>query len=190
MAVNISYKIFGIVLILVLILVLLTRFSLFEEEPYDRCHDGELIVHMKSTDTNKEVGTITIAPYIQNGKREGMLITPHLYNLPKSSTHGIHIHVNPSCKNKRKLAGGHWDPQNTGKHLGPYNENGHKGDLPVLVVNSNGTATKPILAHKLDSLEELVGHSIMIHEGPDNYSDKPKPLGGGGNRMWCGVITD
>ncbi|NIY58922.1 superoxide dismutase family protein, partial [Francisella orientalis] len=39
-------------------------------------------------------------------------------------------------------------------------------------------------------LEELEGHSLMIHEGGDNYSDTPKPLGGGGTRMWCGVITD
>ena len=28
----------------------------------------------------------------------------------------------------------------------------------------------------------------MIHEGGDNYSDTPKPLGGGGARMACGVI--
>lgn len=118
---------------------------------------------MRSTDTNKEVGTITITPYIQNGKQQGMLINPHLYNLPKSTTHSMHIHINPSCKNKGKSAGGHWDSQHNDKHLGPYNENGHKGDLPVLVVNSNGTATKPVLAPKLNSLEELVEHSLMIH---------------------------
>jgi Cu-Zn family superoxide dismutase len=28
----------------------------------------------------------------------------------------------------------------------------------------------------------------MIHEGGDNYSDQPKPLGGGGARIACGVI--
>jgi Cu-Zn family superoxide dismutase len=186
MVVNTSYKILG----MSLVLVVLSGFSLFEEKQYDRGHDGELIVHMKNTQTNKEVGTVTISPYIQDGKQEGMLITPHLYNLPKSTTHGMHIHVNPSCANNGKSAGGHWDPQNSGKHLGPYNQNGHKGDLPVLVVNPNGTATKPVLAPKLNSLEELEGHSLMIHEGSDNYSDKPKPLGGGGGRMWCGIISD
>lgn len=186
MAIKKSYKIFG----MGITVILLSSFSLFGEKTYDRGHDGELIVHMKNTETNKEVGTITISPYIQNGKQEGMLITPHLYNLPKSSTHGMHIHINPSCDNNGKAAGGHWDPQDNNKHLGPYNENGHKGDLPILVVNSNGTATTPILAPKLDSLEELVGHSIMIHEGSDNYSDSPEPLGGGGGRMWCGIIAD
>ncbi|MED7787705.1 superoxide dismutase family protein [Francisella sp. 19X1-34] len=186
MVVDKPYRILG----LVVALVLLSGFSFFKEKSYDLNHDDELIVHMKSTQTKKAVGTVTISPYIQNGKQEGMLITPHLYNLSKSSTHGMHIHINPSCDDNGKAAGGHWDPQHTGKHLGPYDENGHKGDLPVLVVNPNGTATKPVLAPKLNSLEELEGHSLMIHEGSDNYSDSPKPLGGGGNRMWCGIISD
>jgi Cu-Zn family superoxide dismutase len=28
----------------------------------------------------------------------------------------------------------------------------------------------------------------MIHAGGDNYADQPKPLGGGGERIACGVI--
>jgi Cu-Zn family superoxide dismutase len=28
----------------------------------------------------------------------------------------------------------------------------------------------------------------MIHAGGDNYSDTPKPLGGGGERIACGVV--
>ena len=28
----------------------------------------------------------------------------------------------------------------------------------------------------------------MIHAGGDNYSDQPKPNGGGGARIACGVI--
>lgn len=28
----------------------------------------------------------------------------------------------------------------------------------------------------------------MVHEGGDNYSDDPKPLGGGGARVACGVV--
>lgn len=161
-----------------------------KEKTYDLKHDNELIVHLKDTQTNKEVGTITIAPYVTNGDQEGLLITPHLYNLPPSTTHGMHIHINPSCADGGKAAGGHWDPENTNKHLGPYSDDGHKGDLPVLIVNPDGSATKPVVAPRLASLEELEGHSLMVHEGSDNYSDDPEPLGGGGNRMWCGVIKD
>ena len=35
---------------------------------------------------------------------------------------------------------------------------------------------------------DVAGRSLMIHAGGDNYADAPKPLGGGGNRMVCGVI--
>jgi Cu-Zn family superoxide dismutase len=28
----------------------------------------------------------------------------------------------------------------------------------------------------------------MVHAGGDNYSDQPKPLGGGGDRIACGLI--
>ncbi|MBK2028047.1 superoxide dismutase family protein [Francisella noatunensis] len=184
---NNVYKLLGVGMIT----FLLANCSLMpEKKEYDLNHDFELIVHMKDVKTQKEVGMVTISPYIHDGKQEGMLITPYLYNLPASSVHGMHIHINPSCDDDGMAAGGHWDPDNTGKHLGPYNDNGHKGDLPELVVNADGTATEPIVAPRLDSLEELEGHSLMIHEGGDNYSDTPKPLGGGGTRMWCGVITD
>jgi len=117
--------------------------------------------------------------------RYGLLLTPHLKSLPPG-VHGFHVHTNPSCKNHGLAAGGHLDPFNTGKHLGPY-RNGHLGDLPVLIVNKNGTATIPVLAPRLQT-KDLIGHSLMIHLHGDNYSDKPKKLGGGGERLACGVI--
>ena len=82
-------------------------------------------------------------------------------------------------------AGGHYDPANTGKHLGPLGE-GHKGDLPALTVDSDGRATKDVVAPHL-KVSDVKGHSIMIHAGGDNYSDQPAPLGGGGARIACGV---
>jgi Cu-Zn family superoxide dismutase len=77
-------------------------------------------------------------------------------------------------------AAGHYDPANTGKHLGPHGE-GHKGDLPVLTVDADGRATTDVVA------PDVKGHSIMIHAGGDSYSDQPAPLGGGGARIACGV---
>ena len=37
-------------------------------------------------------------------------------------------------------------------------------------------------------LADVRGKALMIHEGGDNYSDTPKPNGGGGARIACGVI--
>ena len=84
-------------------------------------------------------------------------------------------------------ASGHFDPANTKKHLGPDAMGGHKGDLPVLKVAADGTATGLLLAPHLKRAG-LAGHALMIHAGGDNYADQPKPLGGGGARIACGVI--
>lgn len=118
--------------------------------------------------------------------RYGLLLTPHLRGLP-AGVHGFHVHEKMNCEEHGMAAGGHLDSAKTGKHLGPYNSSGHLGDLPVLIVNQDGTATLPILAPRL-SVKEIKGHSLMIHAGADNYSDEPEKLGGGGARIACGVI--
>ena len=64
---------------------------------------------------------------------------------------------------------------------------GHQGDLPVLEVAPDGTAKSPVSAPKL-SVADLSGHALMIHQGGDNYSDQPQPLGGGGGRIACGIV--
>jgi len=123
----------------------------------------------------------------------GVVIEPNLKGLTPG-LHGFHVHQNPSCAASRKngklvpggAAGGHYDPFNTGAHLGPYGK-GHLGDLPSLVVGANGVATRPLFAPRV-KVPDLRGRSLIIHAGGDNYSDKPKPLGGGGARVACGVI--
>lgn len=143
---------------------------------------ADIVVPMYSTDNHQFIGNVTFvsSPY-------GVLIEPDLKNL-SPGMHGFHIHEKPYCDDKGLAAGGHWDPANTGKHLGPYDNNGHLGDLPALFVDANGIADMPILAPKL-KLDGLKHHALIIHEGGDNYSDTPKPLGGGGPRIACGVIS-
>ena len=99
-------------------------------------------------------------------------------------------HVASDNSGKKVLggaAGGHFDPEDTGKHRAPWSEKGHEGDLPVLYVDENGNATQPIFAPELE-LDDIEGRALMIHAGGDNYSDSPKKLGGGGDRVACGVI--
>ncbi|QNI01942.1 superoxide dismutase family protein [Halomonas sp. SH5A2] len=124
----------------------------------------------------------------------GLLLTPDLSDL-EAGPHGFHVHQNPSCEAQENdsghmtaglYAGGHYDPEETGSHKGPY-EDGHLGDLPVLIVDEDGNATLPVLAPRL-SVEDIQNRSIMIHEGGDNYSDDPEALGGGGSRVGCGIV--
>ncbi|WP_319783031.1 superoxide dismutase [Cu-Zn] SodC [Oceanisphaera sp. IT1-181] len=141
--------------------------------------------------TTSSLGTIAVAE-----TDYGLLFTPNLSNLA-AGIHGFHIHERPDCGPKKGddgkvvpagAAGGHFDPEKTGQHLGPYDAKGHLGDLPALYVDADGHANYPLLAPKLEKLSQIQGRAIMIHAGGDNHSDDPAPLGGGGARMACGVI--
>lgn len=146
-------------------------------------HAAELNIKMYTADkAHTYVGDV----HAQDIKY-GLLLTPNLKGLP-SGLHGFHVHVVPSCADDGMAAKGHLDPKNTGKHLGPYNDQGHLGDLPPLYVNAQGVADLEELAPRL-TVATIKNHSLMIHLGGDNYSDKPAPLGGGGMRMICGVIN-
>ncbi len=123
----------------------------------------------------------------------GLVFTPALEGL-EPGLHGFHVHQNPSCEPQEKdgkmvpalAAGGHYDPENTGKHDFPWGD-GHLGDLPGLYVDAEGNATNPVLAPRL-KMDDLNGRALMVHAGGDNHSDHPAPLGGGGARVACGVF--
>ena len=129
--------------------------------------------------------------------RYGLVFKPNLAGLIPGA-HGFHIHANGSCAPgpdantgetiAAGAAGGHFDPKNTKSHGLPWDEKSHMGDLPLLYVDKDGKAASPVLAPKLKSLDQVRGLALMIHEGGDNYSDTPKPLGGGGGRMACGIL--
>lgn len=124
----------------------------------------------------------------------GLRLTPELAGLPPGP-HGFHVHEKPSCQAADKdgrmtpglAAGGHYDPQHSGKHLGPTGE-GHQGDLPALDVAADGTAKTPVTAPRL-KVADIKGRSLMIHAGGDTYSDEP-PMGGGGARIACGIVPE
>jgi len=147
------------------------------------------ISSISATGVGGPLGTVSFMDSTQ-----GLMITPKLSGLPPGK-HGFHIHDKGDCgpaMNQGKpaagfAAGGHYDPAHAKKHMGPLSGAGHRGDLPMLVVDSRGDATQAVTAPHL-TVEQIRGRSIMIHAGGDNYSDTPAPLGGGGARIACGVI--
>ncbi|WP_333874472.1 superoxide dismutase [Cu-Zn] SodC [Methylobacter sp.] len=152
---------------------------------------AEVIVPMNTVNAEgvvKSIGNVTIteSPY-------GLVFSPSLEGLG-AGTHGFHVHENPSCDPKEKegkavaalAAGGHYDPKTTKHHGAPWGH-GHLGDVPALVVGQDGKANYAVLAPRL-KLDDIKSRALMIHEGGDNYSDEPTPLGGGGPRIACGVI--
>src|SRR3954447_4041874 len=136
------------------------------------------------------LGTVTIT----DGK-DGAVLQTDLKGLPPGE-HGLHVHQNADCgpgKNPEGktmagfAAGSHWDPEGTKAHKGPEGS-GHRGDLPVLKVKADGTAGERLVAPHVKSLDELKGRPLMTQEAGDTCADDPKPLGGGGGRIVCGVI--
>ena len=136
---------------------------------------------------DKTFGAIVVKPLAEKGiiiQVSAKNLTPGIY--------GFHIHetnlLTPLTKKDGSqviggMAGGHWDPDKTGLHLGP-NGNGHRGDLPQLVVDKRGIINSTITNTKIQ-LADIKGKSFMVHGNPDNYSDTPLPLGGSGPRMFA-----
>lgn len=143
-----------------------------------------------ATGEGASVGTVRLVD-----TPHGLVFYPNLKGLPPG-LHGFHVHDKPSCAPSQKdgtttpagAAGGHLDPKSTGHHGEPWGD-GHLGDLPALYVAADGTATNPVLAPRL-KLADVANRALMVHAGGDNHADHPAPLGGGGARVACGVISE
>lgn len=137
--------------------------------------------------TGEEIGQVVV-----RSSPHGAVFMPQLRGLPPG-LHGFHLHetadCSPAIKDGRKTAaaaaGGHYDPEDSGRHGHPWSE-GHRGDLPPLYVDGSGNAQQPVLAPRI-KVQEVKNRALMIHAGGDNHSDHPEPLGGGGERIACGV---
>jgi Cu-Zn family superoxide dismutase len=152
--------------------------------------DATAEMHGVSADgVGESIGTVQLSD-----GADGLTLAVDVQGLTPGE-HGFHLHQNGSCEPAANQegqmtaaggAGGHYDPESTGAHAGPEGE-GHKGDLPVLEVGSDGMAMAELAAPRL-TVADARGKALMIHAGGDNYSDQPKPLGGGGGRVACGVV--
>ena len=115
---------------------------------------------ISATGVDGPLGTVTFMDIA-----EGLVITPKLSGLPPGE-HGFHIHEKGDCgpgMNQGKpaagfAAGGHYDPGHTKKHLGPLSTAGHRGDLPVLVVDSRGDANEAVTAPSCEADSRALDH--------------------------------
>jgi Cu-Zn family superoxide dismutase len=149
----------------------------------NQCY-ATIVVPMSLVDTHGrgiDIGTIQLDDTVY-----GLILTPNLHDIP-AGFHGFHVHTRPSCGNFAMAAGGHYDPEHTYAHRGPYRGSGHLGDLPVLLVNVRGYATLPVLAPRL-KISQITGRSIVVLAGGDNYSEKPPKKFTSNIRIACGVI--
>jgi superoxide dismutase, Cu-Zn family len=134
-----------------------------------------------------KIGTVVVSE-----SKKGASFKVSVKGLP-AAQRGFHVHEKGDCGPGMKdgkmeagiAAGEHYDPEGHKSHKGPKGT-GHKGDLPLLKGTASGIE-QTVAAPRL-KLADIKGRSLVIHEGGDNYSDRPEN-GGGKGRVACGVIA-
>lgn len=118
--------------------------------------------------------------------------------------HGFHVHAVGECAapplaTPFASAGGHFNP-------GAQTHKDHAGDLPVLLVNEDGTADVTFVTERfaVADLFDADGSALIIHASPDNYANIPPryvvpdsatpdsmtlAAGDAGGRIACGVVV-
>lgn len=107
--------------------------------------------------------------------------------------HGFHVHAVGECIPPFTSATGHFNP-------GAAGHAAHAGDMPVLLVNADGTGEARFVTDRYD-LADVMGRALIVHAGPDNYANIPTRYAAGGpdattlatgdagGRAACGVIV-
>lgn len=118
----------------------------------------------------------------------GLRITLDARSLPPG-THGAHIHTNGRCDGPDfQTAGGHWNP--TGAKHGSLNPQGpHMGDLPNVIIGSDGRGNMGVVipGASVAGLLEGDGSAMIVHAGADDLTTDPS--GNSGGRIACGVFA-
>lgn len=175
-------------LLMLLPLFLLGGCNLFQQKSVPVSAPETLTAKALMYNTNNEfIGEVSFQE-----TEKGVELSAILNSLPPGK-HGIHVHEVGKCEAPTfESAGAHYNPTNK-KHgvenpLGP-----HVGDLPNIVVDENGEVQLNFIAPQFtlkkgeaNSLFDVDGSSVIIHEKEDDY--KTDPSGNSGARIACGVI--
>jgi Cu-Zn family superoxide dismutase len=137
------------------------------------------------------LGTVRLA------ERDGKIIVRANVAGLTPGFHGFHVHAVGACSGTPAFA-------DAGGHLNPAGSSHpeHAGDMPVLLVNEDGTARAGFAGDRfgLDDLFDMDGSAVIVHANPDNYANIPTDrydpdpdamtlaTGDAGGRVACGVI--
>lgn len=145
--------------------------------------DGRTASASLRTSTGADAGRAT-ATEVAGGIR----FTLDARGLPVG-THGAHVHMVGRCDAPDfTTAGAHWNPTNA-KH-GSMNPAGpHEGDLPNLIVGTDGRGTIGITipGATMANLLDTDGAAMVVHAAPDDLMTDPS--GNSGGRIACGVFS-
>ncbi len=113
----------------------------------------------------------------------GVLIEAEVFGLPNISEEGasnfyaLHIHDFGDCSGSFQNTGEHYNPKGA-----PHPD--HAGDLLPLLGNQ-GYAWSAFYDKRF-TIEEIIGKSVIIHSGPDDFTSQPS--GNASVKIGCGEI--
>jgi Cu-Zn family superoxide dismutase len=148
------------------------------------------ISEAEATLRNASGANVGVAEFSQRG--DLVRVEARVTGLP-SGFHGFHIHSVGSCVAPFTSAGGHFNPDGA-------SHPSHGGDMPVLLVNADGSAVMEFETDRFsvaDLLGDLDGSAVIVHALPDNYANVTRygtpdattlATGDAGARIACGVI--
>lgn len=110
----------------------------------------------------------------------------------KEGQHAIHLHEKADCSaDDATSAGGHWNP--TFEDHGKWGDDAgyHRGDIGNFDVDAEGNGSITFSTDQWcidcdDDTKNIVGKSVMIHDGVDDFTSQP--AGNAGTRVGCGEI--
>jgi Cu-Zn family superoxide dismutase len=145
----------------------------------------------KATAIISPTNNSTISGEVTFIEKNGIVTMEASIQNASEGNHAIHIHAIGDCSAPDGTsAGGHWNPTNEshGKwEVPPF----HRGDIGNIVIGADGEGT---ITRKTDlwcigcndDIKNIIGKSIIIHQGPDDFTSQP--AGAAGPRIGCGVI--
>ena len=123
-------------------------------------------------------------------KKGDVTLTANFKGL-KPGIHAIHIHEKSDCTAADgSSAGGHWNP--TFKKHGKLGDGeAHKGDIGNFTTDEFGNGTITFVTSEWcigcgDATKDIIGKSLIVHQGPDDYVTQPS--GNSGARVACSAI--
>ena len=130
---------------------------------------------------------------VLSNKKHGVRIVARFTKLPKG-LHGFHIHKAGDLRGEGCM--GLCEHYDIGHHVhgaGPTSKKErHTGDLGNISIKSHKNCVKKIYYIKGTSVRDLIGRSIIVHEGEDDLGqggfEDSKTTGHSGKRMGCAII--
>ena len=163
--------------------------------------DSSRLAHAVVKDVNGvTLGTVSF--FSSNGK---IAVSGRLTGIA-AGFHGFHVHAVGICDPRATDPTGAVVPfASAGPHLdaGGHTHGSHSGDLPSLLVNTDGTTVTATATDRLSSalLFDADRSAIIIHAGTDNFANIPTrysatgpdaatlATGDSGARFACGVFV-